>query len=333
MNLYSETDWSHHLINGARFIDVRAPIEFIQGSIPGSVNLPILNDRERHLVGTAYREEGQAEAINLGHKLVSGNVREARVQAWRAEIEKYPNAILLCFRGGLRSQITQSWLLEQGIDRPLVPGGYKALRKFLLSVIDTRSPHLELEVVTGPTGSGKTKFLASQGRPFLDLEGIAAHRGSAFGAFERSQPTQIDFEHGLALEILKLPSDLGRVLVEDESRMIGKRSIPAPFFKKMRESPRLPIQVDFETRVENIFQDYVLDSALGRAHDVRRFDEFRAAVVAISRKLGDLRTREILGDISESEKAFTGGGGFASNREWIRKILIYYYDPLYKRSN
>lgn len=109
-------------------IDVRAPVEFAQGALPGAVNLPLMIDDERHQVGIAYKKHGQAAAIELGERLVSGAVKQARIAAWQAYLAEYPNALIYCFRGGLRSQITQQWLEEAGISRPRLEGGWKAMR-------------------------------------------------------------------------------------------------------------------------------------------------------------------------------------------------------------
>jgi tRNA 2-selenouridine synthase len=116
-------------------IDVRAPVEFATGSLPNSVNLPILNDEERALIGTTYKTQGRETAIQLGHQLISGDVKEQRLQAWRSYIDLHPHAVIYCFRGGLRSQITQQWLKEAGIQRPLITGGYKAVRSFIIETI------------------------------------------------------------------------------------------------------------------------------------------------------------------------------------------------------
>lgn len=317
------------LLGSTRWIDVRAPVEFSAGAVPGAINLPLLNDQERHQIGITYKQLGREAAVKLGHELVSGEVKDKRIHAW-LEASQDVGTIIYCFRGGLRSQITQAWLKEAGVGRPIISGGYKALRRFLLGVLEQRTP--ELEVVSGPTGSGKTSFLHSSGQPFLDLEGLAAHRGSAFGAMERPQPSQADFENALALAILRLPKGQ-KVLVENESRLIGHCCIPELFFQKMKGSPKIRFERPLEERVENIFKDYILDSRLGRSGDVGRFDDFKKSVTAISRKLGGQRAQEILEDIGRSQRDFETGVGLDSNRVWIRKLLEWYYDPLYRKSS
>jgi tRNA 2-selenouridine synthase len=314
------------LLENPRWIDVRAPVEFGAGAVPGAVNLPLLTDEERHQIGIVYKQSGQAAAVELGHRLVGGVVKEARVQAW---LQAAP-AVIYCFRGGLRSQITQSWLLEQGVDLPIVAGGYKALRQCLMAALEDGARSLNFEVVCGPTGSGKTEYLRASGRPFVDLEELAAHRGSVFGAMDRPQPTQINFENALALELLRrLRDGNGPVLIENESRLVGRRVIPPMLFEKILSSPKFHLQVPLDTRVGNILRDYVLDSSLGRTGDLGKFSEFRRSVTAISRKLGGLRAKEILADLDRSEAEFIEGRGLDSNRVWIEKLLVWYYDPLY----
>lgn len=317
------------LLGSTQWIDVRAPIEFSAGAVPGAINLPLLNNEERHQIGITYKQQGREAAVKLGHELVSGEVKEKRLRAWLGASQDV-GTVIYCFRGGLRSQITQSWLREAGVDRPIITGGYKALRRFLREVLERRIP--ELEVVSGPTGSGKTPFLHASGRPFLDLEGLAAHRGSAFGAMERAQPSQADFENALALAILRLPKGQ-KVLIENESRLIGHCYIPESLFQKMKVSPKIRFERPLEERVENIFKDYILDSRLGRSGDVSRFDDFKKSVTAISRKLGGQRAQEILGDIAQSQRDFETGAGLGSNRVWIRKLLEWYYDPFYRKSS
>ena len=331
MNRIARPEFANLLRQSTTLIDVRAPIEFLAGSLPGSINLPLLTDEERHEVGLVYKKQGQQAAIDLGHRLVSNEIRDQRIKAWRNQIQETPGAVIYCFRGGLRSQITQRWLAEEGVNRPLIEGGYKAVRRFLIETIEQESLSRGFEVVSGPTGSGKTQYLRSQGRAFLDLEELARHRGSAFGAREVSQPTQIDFENQLGVKMLSLPKNRDPILIENESRMIGRCHIPEVLFLKMKESPQIVLEVDLETRVQNILQDYVIDSRLGQSGDLARFEQFRQAVLAISKKLGGLRSQEILQDLHEAERQFVAGLGLESNRVWIRKLLMWYYDPVYNR--
>ena len=165
-------------------LDVRAPIEFSKGACPNSINIPLLTDRQRALVGTCYKNEGQAAAIALGYTLVDQETQAALLQAWTAHIARYPEGYLYCFRGGLRSHLVQEWLQDAGIEYPLLIGGYKAVRTSLLADLDVSLQVLPVILVGGRTCSGKTVVLAHLER-VVDLEGLAQHRGSAFGGIAR----------------------------------------------------------------------------------------------------------------------------------------------------
>lgn len=326
-------------------IDVRAPVEFAQGHLPGAVNLPLLNDEERAQVGTAYKQQNREAAIELGHRLISGEVKSQRIQAWMKFLEKNPSAVIYCFRGGMRSQISRQWIQQAGLPRPLIKGGYKGARNFLIQSLTELSQSSSLLAVTGPTGSGKTRLLtaAKSSYPILDLEALAHHRGSAFGGYQTPQPSQVNFENQMAVELLKLKARTQQpLLVEDESRMIGRITLPGPFFTRMRESEVIWIEEDLESRVENIFEDYILSTDIGaparpEAEDpslpgLAVFALYRKSLAAISKKLGGLRSAEIFSLLVEAEEDFQSRRGLEKNREWIRKLLIYYYDPLYLAS-
>ncbi|MGZ3771387.1 MAG: tRNA 2-selenouridine(34) synthase MnmH [Bdellovibrio sp.] len=328
-------------------IDVRAPVEFAQGSLPGAINLPILNNDERALIGTTYKQKGQEEAVRLGYQIISGSIKEERIHQWSQFILEHPEAVLYCFRGGKRSQITQQWLKENGIERPLIVGGYKAARQFLMQSIEDYSAQKQPFIVSGPTGSGKTTLLETvkDFYPSLDLEYLARHRGSAFGSLSEPQPSQVDFENRLAVNLLKLDSlnaELKhlRPLVEDESRLIGRVCLPDCFFNRMRDSEVIWLDEDLPTRVNNIFNDYILKTPILKSFEVESqreealkiFDYYGKALVAISKKLGGLRTQELIADLEYSRLQFLNNNEIESNKVWIEKLLIYYYDPLYLKS-
>ncbi|MDC0948582.1 rhodanese-like domain-containing protein, partial [Gammaproteobacteria bacterium] len=150
----TESDARSILASGCRLIDVRAPGEFLAGHIPGAINAPILDDTERASVGTCYQREGPDAAIALGHRLVSGENKIARIAAWHA-LASEPDARLLCWRGGLRSATARQWLAEAGLERPLVQGGYKALRRAAMAVLEEAAAWPML-IVGGCTGVRKT---------------------------------------------------------------------------------------------------------------------------------------------------------------------------------
>jgi tRNA 2-selenouridine synthase len=326
------TDYASLLLANTPLIDVRAPIEFTTGALPGATNLPLMNNLERHEVGIMYKAHGQEAAIRLGHQLVSGKVKEVRIQSWLDFAKSHPNAIIYCFRGGLRSRTTQQWLSEAGLNLPVIEGGYKAVRRFLIDSIDEILPHLKFQIVGGPTGSGKTSYIQKQNH-FIDLEKIANHRGSAFGGFADSlQPSQVNFENLLALEILRLKQITAPIYVESESRMIGRCALPENFYKKMLESPRQDLDMSVEERVENIFREYILESPLGLKKDADHFKNLENSLRGISRKLGGVRYQELLNDLNVSRSQFSETGSLDSNKIWIQKLLLWYYDPLYQNA-
>src|SRR5690554_2823912 len=180
-------DYRSLFLRGVPMMDVRAPIEFSKGAFPEVVNHPLMDDEERRKVGTCYKEQGQAAAITLGHELVNGDLKDARVAAWKAFVEANPNGYLYCFRGGLRSQLVQQWLAEAGVEYPRVIGGYKAMRRYLIDSLDEAVRDCPLVLVAGMTGTGKTEVISALDNG-VDLEGCAHHRGSSFGRHATPQP-------------------------------------------------------------------------------------------------------------------------------------------------
>lgn len=294
-------------------IDVRAPVEYADGKIPFSINLPIINNEERAQIGTCYKVHGQTAAIELGHKLVNGEVKSKRLDDWEKFIRENPQAEVFCFRGGLRSQMTCQWLAERGINRNPIPGGYKRLRNFFLSWIND-APLPNWIRIAGPTGSGKSEFIKLFSH--VDLECLANHRGSAFGSLG-SQPSQITFENELALRLME---HQGRKhLVEDESATIGKITLPKRLYLHLRHSPLVVLKVPLDQRIQNIFELYVKDSSQ---------DFFQEGLVRISRALGGVNYEKIRSSI---ENAFSQDMSLAAHEEWIGLLLEHYYDPIYSR--
>jgi tRNA 2-selenouridine synthase len=328
------------------FIDVRSPGEFQQGHLPGAINVPILDDLERAQVGTCYKKSGQEAAIVLGHKIVSGENKEKKIQAWLEALKQNPEALLMCFRGGLRSQITQKWLTEAGIFRPLVTGGYKACRQYLLDFMSQQCQENQMLVISGPTGSAKTHFIQKIASiwPTVDLEKHAVHRGSAFGKMSEPQSQQAVFENRFLFEMLQKVDGAAELqlpfAVEDESRLIGRNVLPDLFFANLRESPVLWLDVPLEKRTENTFFDYVLETPLNQICEnemgVAVFAKYKKALMDIQKKLGGLRTSEIMQMVLDSEKLWLESPQdqreIQSNKRWIQALLKDYYDPMYLHS-
>ena len=313
------------------FIDVRSPGEFQQGHLPNAINAPILDDAERALIGLTYKQKGNAEAVRLGHELVSGANKLAKINLWKAILQKNPNAILTCFRGGQRSQITQSWLKLEGFDRPLIKGGYKSSRQALIDKINKASSEYQFLLISGPTGAGKTLFLneLKMHWPTINLEGYAEHRGSAFGGMGTTQPAQAVFENRLAWDILKVDKTILEnnlpLVMEDESRLIGRCVIPDQFFFKLRESPIIWLDTSLDERIENTFDEYILKANVSE----ELFARYKKALSNIQKRLGGLRYQEISKILEKCEAIWKSRGELEENKEWIKLLLVHYYDPLY----
>ena len=321
------------LLNSTPLIDVRAECEYHDGHIPHSVNLPLLNDGERAEVGTCYKRKGQEAAITLGTELVSGDTKKERMTAWVRFIADNPTAVILCFRGGLRSQTVQKWLAESGLQRPLISGGYKALRRHLLRTTIRVASEKKIIIVAGKTGTGKTHLINNLTRS-VDLEGLANHRGSAFGRRVSAQPAQSVFENLLALDLLRQEREGGATLfLEDESRAIGSISLPLELHRAMSVAPIVRVEESLDFRVETILNDYIVSNLT----DFRLLDPVQgdslfsesllASLDRIKKRLGGER-HSALRDIMSA--ALTSNNDHDQHRAWIRGLLVDYYDPMYE---
>jgi len=316
-------------------LDVRAPIEFTKGAFPHAHNIPLLEDSERSAVGTIYKRSGQEAAIALGNQLVTGDTKNARLEAWATWLKQNPSAWLYCFRGGLRSNTVKTWLAQAGVDCPLVPGGYKAMRQFLIETIDNASQTHPFVIIAGPTGSGKTHLLNAL-ECSLDLEGFAHHRGSAFGNQLGGQPSQINFENTLAIRLLKLQKYAGqRLFIEDESQAIGSLSVPTHMHSAMKQAPIALIEEGSAFRTQTILNDYICDNLqqFEKADPEQAFENFsqylRAALAKIQRRLGGERYTQINALMDDALQAQAHDGSTESHALWIERLLADYYDPMY----
>ena len=322
-------------------IDTRAPIEFARGSFPGAINIPLMTDVEREQVGLRYKEQGEHAAVALGHELVSGHVKEDRIATWIEQVKRNANAALFCFRGGLRSQTVQAWLASEGYHLPVVDGGYKALRAYLLNSLEECLCETSLVVIGGRTGVAKTALLNQASDmlrlPVIDLEGLAHHRGSAFGKRAEPQPTQVNFENRIAIELLKLRNGgHQQVIMEDESRLIGRCALPLTLQEKLRAAPLVVLDASLEDRVHHSWENYILSNyreqvALCDSHEAA-FSAFatslRLSLANIQKRLGGARYQE-LSEVLEKALLAHSQGDPEQHKQWITVLLRDYYDPMY----
>jgi tRNA 2-selenouridine synthase len=332
------TDYHQLFIDDIPLLDVRAPVEFGKGAFPNATNIPILDDEQREMIGKRYKSAGQDEAIRLGLELATEEIRNARLQSWQDFCQSNPDGYLYCFRGGLRSRTTQQWLREQGVDYPLVQGGYKAMRRFLIETLEQTAANVPLVCVSGLTGVGKTRVLLKT-RHHIDFEGLANHRGSAFGGNALDQqPAVIDWENQVSIEMLRHRSAFpGRaMLVEDEGRRIGRIGIPDCLYDVMLKAPRVILTVDTETRIRLIGQDYIEENwpQFKQAYGTLAQDEFERFVLGnlqrIQKRLGGDRYQQVHDCFTRALPSFFDRGDVSAFYPGIQILLEQYYDPMYR---
>lgn len=330
-------DYLSILLSNTPLLDVRAPVEFAQGSFPCVTNLPLMNDEERHRVGLQYKQKGQDSAIELGHQLVAGEIKQARVAQWIAFAQANPEGYLYCFRGGLRSRISQQWLAEAGIQYPRIIGGYKAMRSFLLDSLEKNIAQSSFVLVAGFTGCGKTEVMKELSNA-IDLEKIAHHRGSSFGKHATDQPVQIDFDNRLAIELLRLETrQVKKIALEDESRLIGRCALPISMRDKMQLSPVVWVEESTESRTERILHDYVEDLGAQFARLLGTEAGFQAfslrlleSLKNLYKRLGGERHARLESAMLHALDIQKNNGDIHAHRDWIRPLLTEYYDPMYE---
>ncbi len=337
MELPQIEDFRRLFIEDIPLLDVRAPVEFEQGAFPHTENHPLINNAEREEIGILYKELGQDAAIDHGHELVKGEKKAARVAEWKSFAEQHPNGVLYCFRGGMRSKISQQWLYEEtGILYPRVKGGYKALRRFLIDELEASAREVNAIVLGGRTGVGKT-LLLQQLSPMLDLEKLAWHRGSAFGPHATPQPRQISFENALSIELIKLRANGNpNFVVEDEHRNVGSCFIPDAIRDRFRDSPLVILEASLEERIENTHQEYIgeaLAEHVALFGEGQGFEKWAAYLLGsmdkIKKRLGGVRHAELRKVMEAAIEVQRNTGKTEPHRAWIGELLGGYYDPMY----
>ena len=311
------------LLSSYKNIDLRSEKEFHKGTIPGSVNIPILSNDEFENVGKEYKNKGQEAAINLGLQLVKGDLKNKRIDAWKNHLNNNPGCFIFCYRGGLRSKIAQEWLEKENIIVQRISGGYKNFRSNILDEhVNSKYDINKWMIIGGLTGSGKTALL-SQFKETIDLEKIANHRGSAFGKNISPQPSQADFENELTLKYIN--HSHSNILLEDESRSIGRVTLPGTWYEKMQSSKLVVLKVNTDERVNNILDEYVLQ-ILKTSNNVQELlNQYLFSLEKIKKRLGDKLFKEISDLMIKAFKM----DNLDSHKKWISKLLIGYYDPMY----
>jgi len=286
-------------------VDVRSPAEYTQGHIPGAVNIPLFSNEERAIVGIGYKKGGKEHAVQLGLEIVgpklAGFVKQAKRLAPKKEI------LIHCWRGGMRAG-SMAWLFETaGLKAYTLEGGYKAYRRYIREQF---SHPVKMLVLGGTTGSGKTdilKTLKKQGEQFLDIEGVANHKGSVFGPLgQEPQPTNEQFENNLADTWRKFDFEK-RLWVEDESRQLGKCVLPDPLFFQLRKAPLIKIIVPKPEREKRLVKEY------GRF----KKEELKEQLVKIRERLGGQYLKEAMKALEDGDLQSVAG------------LALRYYDKAY----
>ncbi|WP_238455547.1 tRNA 2-selenouridine(34) synthase MnmH [Desulfolucanica intricata] len=294
-------------------VDVRSENEFAEDTIPGAVNIPLLSNEHRTMVGTVYKQEGPQMARRLGLELVSPKL--PKMVDDFAAAAKDRDVTVFCWRGGDRSRFTASLLANMGFKVKRVLGGYKAYRRVVHKYLEQECLPQKAVVLHGLTGVGKTEVidgLNKEGIPALDLEGMAVHRGSVYGKIGLPpSPSQKQFESRI-FEFFRRHGQQGVFVVECESRRLGKLLVPSSLMTTMRRGYSILLYADLETRVERIERVYTD----GPNHNI---EELQEATASLLKRLGKNKTAE-LNEMLAAKKF----------KEVFRYLLTDYYDPLYK---
>ena len=329
-------DFRSIVLNNTPLLDVRAEVEFQKGAFENASNFPILNDEERHLVGTEYKKSGNTAAIALAEKLIKEEGKEQRVKQWIEYLAQQPNALLYCFRGGQRSGIAQSWLAESGREIVRLKGGYKAFRTYLMEESLRISKEMKTIIIGGYTGSGKT-ILLNKIKNSIDLEGIANHKGSSFGNNVSNQPSQINFENNLAYALIQAEDKKYKeVVIEHESHNIGKAFMPKEVYTNLMNGDMIILQRCIEERIEISYDEYVIKTQedyvwrYGDAGIKKWVEDVSKGLTKIRKRLGSENYTNINTIFIEASDTQDKALKEELYRKFIEELLEKYYDPMYQ---
>jgi tRNA 2-selenouridine synthase len=300
---------------GAVLIDARSPAEFAEATIPGAINVPILDDAEREEVGTLYRQVGKAEARRRGVVLVAPKIPDMVAQVAGLQAGTSLPVVVFCWRGGMRSLALTQFLELAGVPARQLSRGHKGFRRHVLDFFEN-GQWGRLVVFRGLTGVGKTHYLdrlAETGFPVINLEGLANHRGSAFGNLGLPpQPTQKMFE-ALVWDVLRKVPKGAFVLAEGESRHIGRVVLPVKLYNALQVETSIWLTADLSKRVRNILSDYPAIDSLK--------SDFSAPIKSLTERLGKKTVNRYL--------ELLNAGRWA---ELVTDLMENYYDPLYRHT-
>ena len=286
--------------------DVRSPSEFFKGHIPGAVNIPLFNDEERAIVGTKYIQVNKDTAIKAALDITGPKLTQYIKQA--ENITKDKKLLIHCWRGGQRSS-GMSWLLNTaGFEVLILTGGYKSYRRYIKQEF-TRD--IKLIILGGLTGSGKTEILhsiAKLGQQVIDLEQLAKHKGSAFGAFgQKKQPTTEQFENNL-YDKWKNLNYTRPLWLEDESKSIGSVWIPDELYSRIRNSQVIIIEIENHQRIKRLVEEYSI-------YEKKLLEN---AVLKIRKRIGGLNTKKAIESLENNDYSV------------VAEIVLQYYDKTYQ---
>ena len=312
---HSDSDFFSRLDRFDTIIDVRSSAEFAEDHIPGAINCPVLNDEERARVGTIYKQINQFEAKKVGAALVAKNIAH-HIETQFSDKPRQWKPLIYCWRGGNRSGAMTHILSKIGWHAEQLEGGYKTYRREVMAALDEQSRRYTFKVICGTTGSGKTRLLqalATAGAQVLDLERLAAHRGSVLGnLLTEAQPSQKAFE-SLLWEMLRHFDPSRIVFVESESKKVGNLRVPDALMNNVRASRCIVLTLSCQNRVRLLMDDY--------AHFVSNPEFLNVQLV----RLTDLHGRAKIAHWHEL--ALSG-----KMEALVEELLVDHYDPLYLRS-
>ncbi|KIL43613.1 hypothetical protein KP77_33190 [Jeotgalibacillus alimentarius] len=299
-----------HENNDRILVDVRSPGEFEEGSIPGSVNIPVFDNEERAEIGTIYKQVGQEAAKERGLEIFS-----AKLPSFVKQFQDLGGPVsVFCWRGGMRSKTAATTTELMGVDVNRLTGGIRTYRQWVVQSLEEYAFTPDLLVLNGYTGSGKTVILnrlKEAGYPVIDLEKMAGHRGSIFGQIGLNPSNQKKFDSLLVTELRKLKNS-PYILIEGESRRIGRVHMPDFLHEKKEQAPQLFLDLPADVRVQNILEDYQPEEMP---------EQFMEAFERIERRLHTPISREI-------RELLTNG----DYEKAVHLLLIHYYDPRYEHS-